>query len=96
MRDAVDKRLIKTIINNTGRIIDSQKDVGGWDFYTPVFREKNFDTDRDGMSDSWEKANGLSDRDPADGNGDIDNDGYTNLEEYLNWLIVIHDKKGEK
>ena len=47
-------------------------------------------------SDSWEKANGLSDRDPADGNGDIDNDGYTNLEEYLHELTVVHGKKGEK
>jgi len=48
------------------------------------------------MPDSWEKANGLNPGDPSDGNGDLDNDGYTNLEEYLNGLVVIYSKKCEK
>ncbi|RKY11751.1 MAG: hypothetical protein DRP65_03325 [Planctomycetota bacterium] len=96
VRDTVDERFIKTIIDNTGKIIDSQNDVGGWDFYSSVSRPKTFDSDHDGMPDSWEKANGLNPGDPSDGNGDLDNDGYTNLEEYLNGLVVIYSKKCEK
>jgi hypothetical protein len=45
------------------------------------------DTDQDGMPDTWEQAQGLSPTDPADRNGDLDGDGYTNLEEYLNSLV---------
>ena len=30
VRDAVDKRLINDVINRTGRIIDHEKEVGGW------------------------------------------------------------------
>jgi hypothetical protein len=38
VRDTVDERLIKSIINNTGKVIDSQNDVGGWDMYPSVLR----------------------------------------------------------
>jgi len=51
------------------------EDVAGWD------------TDGDGMDDGWEAANGLNATSPsnADGpNGDPDNDGLTNLLEYVN------------
>ena len=46
------------------------------------------DTDRDGMPDAWETKRGLSPSSAADGNGDDDGDGYTNLEEYLNELAA--------
>ena len=36
--DTVDERLIKSIINNTGKVIDSQNDVGGCDMYPSVLR----------------------------------------------------------
>lgn len=45
-------------------------------------RPADFDTDRDGMPDVWERANGF-DPDTPDDSGDADEDGYTNLEEYL-------------
>ena len=45
------------------------------------------DTDSDGMPDWWESAAG-TDPDVADHNGDRDGDGYTNLENYLNALVV--------
>ena len=45
------------------------------------------DSDRDGMPDSWEMAQGLNPRDPADRNTDRNCDGYTNLEEYLDSLV---------
>jgi len=42
----------------------------------------NSDTDGDGMSDGWEVTYGLN---PIvdDASGDVDNDGYSNLQEYL-------------
>jgi hypothetical protein len=47
------------------------------------------DLDYDGMPDDWEKAHGLNPQDPNDGKNDQDNDGYTNVEEYLNDLIPM-------
>jgi hypothetical protein len=41
------------------------------------------DTDRDGMPDDWEQANGLDPADPADAGRDDDGDGFSNLQEYL-------------
>ena len=66
---------------------DSQEDVGGWEDYPEVRRPANWDTDNDGMPDEWEKANGLNANDPEDRNGDLNGDGYTNLEKYLNSLV---------
>ena len=86
VRDTVDERFIKTIVENTGRIIDSQNDVGGWDSYAPIRRPNNWDTDQDGMPDHWEKTRGLDPEDPKDRNGDKNSDGYTNLEAYLSSL----------
>lgn len=73
---------------------NSQDDVGGWEDYPYVQRPANFDTDDDGLPDWWELAKGLSPNSAAgdfsDGNGDPDGDGYTNLEDYLNWLAAPH------
>jgi hypothetical protein len=47
----------------------------------------NPDTDGDGLPDGWEVQHGLNPLDPTGDNGpdgDPDNDGRTNLEEYLN------------
>lgn len=45
------------------------------------------DTDGDGMPDYYETARNLNPNNAADGSTDADNDGYTNLEEYLNCLV---------
>ena len=45
------------------------------------------DTDGDGMPDEWETANGLNPNDAADGN-ETNEEGYTNLEVYLNALVA--------
>lgn len=36
------------------------------------------------MPDAWEVKHGLNPKDPSDARGDLDGDGYTNLEESLN------------
>jgi len=81
-RDVVDARIVKEVRSGTGRIIDSQKEVGGW----PKLEtgEVPPDADNDGIPDKWETQFDLNPSDPADSARDDDGDGYTNLEEYLN------------
>jgi hypothetical protein len=81
-RDAVDTRLVNEVRTRTGKIRDSQTEVGGW----PELKSTPApaDADNDGMPDEWELKHGLNPRDPSDANRDADGDGYTNLEEYLN------------
>jgi len=43
----------------------------------------DFDGDRDGMYDAWEKEYGLNEFDAGDASEDKDNDGFTNLEEFM-------------
>jgi len=63
-------------------IITTPEDVGGWPEYKSA--SAPLDSDHDGMPDEWEKKYGLDPNDPADAAKDLDGDGYTNLEEYLN------------
>jgi hypothetical protein len=39
------------------------------------------------MPDDWEIKRGLNPNNASDGNGDLDQDGYTNIEEYLHSLL---------
>jgi len=82
VRDAVDLRIVRQVVFDSGSIIDSQADVGGWPEYRTA--EAPEDADRDGMPDRWEKTHGLNPADPSDGNRFSDPSGYTNLENYLN------------
>lgn len=55
-----------------------------------VTRPANFDTDKDGMPDEWEIANGLNPNDANDGKLytiDSEKKFYTNLEVYINGLV---------
>jgi len=85
-RDAVDIRIVRSVKERTGSVIDSPRDVGGW----PVLDtgEAPADGDDDGMPDVWELANGL-DPNHYDADGDRNNDGYTNIEEYVNSLLPL-------
>lgn len=77
-RDAVDKRIVSEVINRTGGIKSSPGT------YPSLATGKAYtDSDKDGISDEWEKNNGLNPNDASDGNKDRDGDGYTNLEEFL-------------
>lgn len=79
-RDAADARVVESVRSRGGRHIDSQEQVGGWPVLAPGRAEP--DRDGDGMPDAWERAHGL-DPNRADGNGDRDGDGMTNLEDWL-------------
>ncbi|HBS34664.1 MAG TPA: hypothetical protein DEA50_06245 [Parvularcula sp.] len=83
-RDAADNRVATEVRNCGGGIIDDPSQRGGWPTFANAAAPA--DADRDGMADSWETARGLSASNAADRNGDLDGDGYTNLEEYLNEL----------
>ena len=95
-RDAVDARYAQEAETGeviytgsvTGKpgIIDTQNDVGGW----PVlYKEvKPTDTDKDGMPDDWEKANGLNPSSNDSKLYTVDTEKiYTNLEVYINSLV---------
>jgi len=84
-RDSVDARIVESVKNCTGGYINSQEEVGGW----PELKSETApaDTDKDGMPDYWEIQYGLDPNDPKDRNGQMYNDGYTNLEIYLNSIV---------
>ena len=63
-------------------IITDPRQMGGYPQYRDWQPYK--DSDLDGMPDEWERANGLNPNDPKDANGDLNGDGYTNIEKYIN------------
>ena len=71
---------------------NSQDDVGGWENYFQQSRPANWDTDHDGLPDWWEFLRGTNSNSAAndfsDSNADPDSDGYTALEDYLNWMAA--------
>ncbi|MGD9200259.1 MAG: hypothetical protein PVI26_01745 [Chitinispirillia bacterium] len=97
MLDDTDKRIIKGVLDSTTSYVgsktgfpgipDHENDVGGYEEYQEVKRPDNWDTDHDGMPDEWEKKKGLNPSDKTDGNNtNLSDEGYTNLEMYLNEL----------
>uniref|UniRef100_UPI003FF14A1A pectate lyase n=1 Tax=Prevotella sp. TaxID=59823 RepID=UPI003FF14A1A len=78
-------------ITNSPGIIDKVSDVKGYtetNFGTGS-RPAGFDTDKDGIPDEWEKANGLNPNDANDAlTYSLDKKGYyTNIEVYANSLV---------
>ncbi|GAB3649416.1 polysaccharide lyase [Echinicola sediminis] len=66
-------------------IITDVSQVGG---YPEYHGESYLDTDMDGMPDTWEKEHGLNPQDPSDANGDLNGDGYDNIEKYIHGIPV--------
>ena len=83
-RDAVDARSVSDARNGTGKIINSEKDVGGWPNYDSG--EPPVCSANDGIPDEWQKTHGLSLNDPNVANA-VNAEGYTELEMYLNSLV---------
>ena len=63
--------------------VTDPSEVGGYPDYkgTPYK-----DTDGDGMPDEWESSHGLNPKDPKDATTDLNGDGYTNIEDFINGL----------
>lgn len=114
-RDPIDRRIVEEVRTGTatyggattglrGGIIDTQEDVGGLPFLRS--HSAHLDSDEDGIPDWWAIEHGFSPCGGIDHAGDLDCDGYTNLEEYLNgtdplmpdiaglleWLLVADDE----
>lgn len=100
-RDEIDARYMeeartgtatyKGSITNSPGIIDKVSDVKGYtetNFGTGT-RPASFDTDKDGIPDEWEKANGLNPNNASDAlTCSLDAKGYyTNIEVYANSLV---------
>ncbi|WP_284615428.1 GDSL-type esterase/lipase family protein [Aquabacterium humicola] len=81
VRDLVDLRIVQHVRQRSGRLIDSQRDVGGWPALHSLPPPK--DGDRDGLPDAWEVAHGLDPADARDGARIDPATGTTPLERYL-------------
>ena len=107
-RDEMDARYMEEAKTGTAKykgsitkspgIIDKVSDVNG---YTEAnfgkgSRPADFDTDKDGIPDAWETANGLNPNDATDAlTYSLDSKGYyTNLEVYANSLVEDIMKQG--
>ncbi|MCV2484472.1 T9SS C-terminal target domain-containing protein [Flavobacterium sp. SH_e] len=111
--DKHDNRIIDETLKGTftykgsksglGGMIDNEQDAGGWPNFVSETRPADWDTDHDGLPNWWEKAFGLNENSPSgdfsDTNSDTDKDGFTQLDNYLDWLaqphyfINLNDKK---
>ncbi|CAC9973027.1 pectate lyase family protein [Flavobacterium panici] len=80
--------------NGLGGMIDNEQDAGGWPNFASETRPTDWDTDHDGLPNWWEKAFGLNENSKAgdfsDANQDTDKDGFTQLDNYLDWLAQPH------
>src|SRR5574344_222922 len=90
VRDSHDARIIKqlTSLGKEGAFIDNEQDVGGIGSVSGGTSPK--DSDGDGMPDDWENANGLNPN-INDANGDVNNNGYSNIEDYVNSMAQKSD-----
>ena len=76
------KSKIKGEIDNEADITEH---VNGWEVYPEETRPADYDTDQDGMPDWYERLIG-SDTATANHNDDPDRDGWTLLEDYLEFM----------
>ncbi|MCB9941951.1 MAG: pectate lyase [Planctomycetaceae bacterium] len=83
-RDPVDRRIVEQVGKGTGRIIDSQNEVGGWPEYDSTVSPRA--SDNDGMPDDSERSHRL-DPTKRNANGRDLDPNYDNVEVYINSLL---------
>ena len=102
--DDHDKRIVNEVLTGTWTykgsrsghygLIDSEEDCGGYEDYGNEMRPASYDTDRDGLPDWWELLYGTNpystEGDFTDSNSDPDDDGFTMLEDYLDFMATPH------
>ncbi|AXB59041.1 T9SS C-terminal target domain-containing protein [Flavobacterium fluviale] len=107
--DEHDQRIITETLNGTYSAIgsvtgkpgfpDNEADVGGFEVYPIINRDASWDTDQDGLPNWWETIIGTNINsaigDFSDTNADPDLDGYTNLDNYLQWISLPHYESPE-
>ncbi len=81
-RDAADVRVVRNVMNQTGALIDSQDQVGGWP--TLPTAAPAADSNHDGVPDWYAESLGFSPAEPI--NNLAAPSGYTYLETYLQSL----------
>lgn len=91
-RDAIDTRIIDYLksLGKEGKIFKTEADAGGQG--TIASATKPLDTDGDGIPDDWEKTHKLDAKKATDAQT-IGKDGYSNLEKYLNDLVIKTTRK---
>ena len=82
--DDTDRRIVSEVENGGGRVISNPDQVGGYD--TRRVTNALSDRDGDGIPDRYEPVIGTNPN-RFDAHGDVDRDGYTNIEDYINGLI---------
>lgn len=100
--DNNEKRLVQETLNGTtsktgsrsgkSGLIDKESDSEGWDGLGIVSetRDADWDTDGDGIPDWFETAKGWSTDGMNNNHTDQNQDYYTDLEVYLNWMAFPH------
>ena len=102
--DDTDVRVINETLNRTYTYIgcrsgikgqiDEEADAGGFEVYADEAYSDNYDSDLDGMPNWWEEIVGSSVNSPvgdfSDSNADVDGDGFTALEDYLNFKANVN------
>lgn len=102
--DDHDQRIVREVKEGTTTYVgsytgykglpDNENDVDGYEVYPEEQRPLDFDSDLDGLPDWWENLYGTDPHsiagDFTESNSDPDGDGYTLLEDYLEWMARPH------
>jgi subtilisin-like proprotein convertase family protein len=84
-RDAADTNIVSKVRTQTGTLVASAGMLPALNSTLPYL-----DTDQDGIPDFWEITFGTDPFTPSNNNLASDGSGYTDLEEYDNWLAGPH------
>jgi len=76
-RDRIDERILYDVENESGEIISMPSDVFGWVKKEEVYRELD-------PENAWQSNYNIDLFNPDETHADFNNNGYTNIEEFLN------------